>query len=76
MAIGWIRLRTQRGVIITGSRSVRYRSISNDADPEPRMTAARRTTVGTPDPRRMSATSARERRCLDSCSSSGVSPER
>ena len=60
--MGWMGLFTQRGVTITGSRSVRYRSISKDADPEPMMTAARRTTVGTPTDDRIRPTSSRERR--------------
>ena len=46
---------------------MRYRSISNDAEPEPMMTAARSTTVGTPLRRKMSATSPRERRCAEAC---------
>ena len=47
--MGWIRLPTQLGVTMTGRRSVRYRSISKEAEPEPMMTAARRMTVGTPE---------------------------
>ncbi|MGY1718214.1 hypothetical protein ACI8AG_04085 [Blastococcus sp. SYSU DS0552] len=76
IAIGWIRLCTHRGVTITGNRSVRCRSISKDADPEPRTTAARSTTVGTPEPSRIAATSARERRCGESSSSAGAIPPR
>ena len=76
IAIGWMRLRTQRGVTIAGSLSVRYRSISNDADPEPMMTAARRTTVGTPAPARIRPTSARERKCGDACPCLGTGPPR
>ena len=76
MAMGWLRLCTHRGVTMTGSRSVRYRSISNEAEPEPRTTAARSTTVGTPELSRMRATSARERRCGESSSPAGSSPPR
>jgi hypothetical protein len=65
IAIGWTRVRTQRGVTITGNRSVRYRSISNDADPEPMTTPARSTTAGIPLARKMSPTSVRERRWAD-----------
>lgn len=78
-AIGWIRVETQLGVTMTGSRSVRYRSISKDAEPEPMMTAARSTVTGTPASSRMRATSARERRCGESSRSgtpSGVRPPR
>ena len=47
MEIGWILLRTHFGVVITGSRSVRCRIISNDADPEPTTMPACSTTVST-----------------------------
>ena len=48
MAIGWQRVWvTHRGVTMTGSTSVRWRNISNDALPEPMMTAARSSTTGT-----------------------------
>ena len=75
-AIGWIRLCTHRGVTMTGSRSVRYRSISNDADPEPMITAACSTTAGTPDRRKTSPTSLRDARCGDSATPAGCSPPR
>ncbi len=61
-AIGWIRVSTQRGVTITGSRSVRWRSISKEAEPEPMITAARSSAVGTPLARSTRPTSTRERR--------------
>jgi hypothetical protein len=60
-----MRASTHFGVTITGSRSVRYRSISNDADPLPMITAACSAATGTPLPSRMSPTSARERWCGD-----------
>ena len=47
-AIGWIAVRTQRGQTMNGSRSVRYRSISNEILPAPSTTAARSSTTGTP----------------------------
>ena len=50
-----MRVLTQRGVIITGSRSTRARSISNDALPEPITIEARNSIVGTPDSRRIAA---------------------
>jgi hypothetical protein len=71
-----MRLLTHRGVTITGSRSVRYRSISKDAEPEPMITAARSTVVGTPLASRISPTSLRESRCSLSSSPSGYSPPR
>ncbi len=48
MPIGWQRVPTQRGVIMIGRRSVRWRRISNDALPEPMITAARNSVTGTP----------------------------
>ncbi len=75
-AMGWIRTSTHRGVIITGSRSVRCRSISKDTDPEPMMTAAWSTVVGTPEASRISPTSRRESRCGDSSSPVGKRPPR
>ncbi len=58
--MGWVRVRTQRGVVMTGSRSVRYRSISKETDPDPMITEALNATVGTPEPRRIASTSARD----------------
>ena len=49
IAIGWQRVRTHFGVVIAGSTWVRWRSISNDIDPEPMMTAARNSVTGTPE---------------------------
>ena len=69
--MGWIRVSSHRGAIITGSRSVRWRSISKEAEPAPRMTAARSTTVGTGEDRKMSSTSLREPRWVESSSSGG-----
>ena len=48
-AIGWIRLSSHLGATIAGSRVVRWRSMSNDAEPSPSTTAAWSTAVGTPD---------------------------
>ncbi len=50
------------GATMSGSRSVRWRSMSNEAEPSPRTTPAWITAVGTPEPRRMVPTSAREPR--------------
>ena len=78
-ATGWIRVCTHCGVTITGSRSVRCRSISNETDPEPITTAARSTAVGTPESSRIRPTSARDRRCGDSSrvgTPAGVRPPR
>lgn len=75
-AFGWIRLSTHRGVVMAGSRSVRYRIISKEAEPDPRITAARRTVVGTPEASRISPTSLRDSRCGDRSSPSGKRPPR
>ncbi|GAA2130335.1 hypothetical protein GCM10009727_22290 [Actinomadura napierensis] len=69
-----MRVRTQRGVTITGSRSVRYRSTSNEADPDPMITAARSHTAGTPASSMIRPTSARDRRCGDRSSSGAIPP--
>ena len=76
--MGWVRVFTHRGVIITGSRSVRYRNISNEAEPEPMMTPARNSMVGTPLARRIRPTSARLRRWADNLrgGTSGTIPPR
>lgn len=74
--MGWIRLRTQRGVTMTGSRSVRYRSISKLAEPEPMITAARNTTAGVGASSRIWPTSAREARWRDNSWPLGVMPPR
>ena len=55
MAMGWQGVPTHRGVIITGSRSTRYLSISKEALPDPRIMAARRQVAGTPLSRRISS---------------------
>ena len=44
-----MRLRTHFGAGMYGSTSVRCRTISNEAEPEPMTTPACRTSVGTPD---------------------------
>ena len=71
MAIGWAGTRTQRGMIITGSRSTSERINSKERLPEPRTIEARNSMTGTPLARRMSPTSCRLRKCgdRDSCSS-------
>ena len=74
--MGCTRLCTQRGVTIAGSRSLRYRSISKLADPEPMMTAAWRTVVGPPEPSSTRPTSARDARCGESRWPSGTMPPR
>jgi uncharacterized surface protein with fasciclin (FAS1) repeats len=52
--MGCMRVYTQRGQIITGTRSVRYRIISKDKLPEPTMTPARNSVTGTPLSRKAS----------------------
>lgn len=60
--MGWTHVRNQRGATISGSRSVRYRSISKLAEPAPMMAAARNSTDGTPEVRNRRPTCAREAR--------------
>ena len=71
-----MRLSSHLGVTITGSRVVRWRSISNDAEPDPRMMAACSTAVGTPLAMSSSPTSTREARWSLSSPVSGCSPDR
>ena len=71
-----MRLRTHFGAGMYGRTSVRCRTISNDADPEPITTPACSTSAGTPLASRISPTSTRERRCADSGASSGCNPPR
>ncbi len=75
--MGWIRLLTHLGVTIPGKRVVRWRIISNEAEPDPITTPAWITSAGTVDSSMIRATSARERRCGErSVSSSGWRPDR
>ena len=63
MAIGCVRVRTQRGVIIAGSRSVSERTSSNERLPEPITIEARNSTVSTPVDASRRPTSWRLARC-------------
>ncbi len=75
--MGWQRVWTQRGVTMTGRTSVRCRSISNETEPEPMITAARSSTSGTGPSARTRPTSWRDDRWGDSSSSaSEPSPPR
>ncbi len=65
MAIGWVRVSTQRGVIITGRRSTSARTISNEVLPEPITIDARSSRVGTPEAASVAPTSCRLARCAD-----------
>ena len=56
IAIGWLRVLTQRGHIMTGSRSTKALIISKDALPEPMIMAARNSVVATEPALRMSPT--------------------
>ncbi len=76
MAIGWVRLETQRGQTMAGSRETSERSISNDALPEPMIIAARSSVVGTGPARSTSPTSWRLERCVESCSDRRPRPPR
>jgi hypothetical protein len=64
-AIGWVIVRTHRGVTITGSRRTRARTISNDRLPEPTTGPARNSRHGMPLPARIRPTSCRLARWLD-----------
>ncbi len=55
--MGWQRVFTQRGVIMMGSRSVRWRIISKLTLPLPTITAARNSSTGTPEEPRAAPTS-------------------
>ena len=74
--MGCVRVSSQRGTIITGSRRVRWSSISNEALPAPMTMAARTYTSSGTCARNRSATSARERRCSDEPARSSPSPPR
>ena len=63
MAIGCASSSTQRGVIMTGSRSTSERIISNDRLPEPSTMDARSSITAAPDSHSSSPTSCRLRRC-------------
>ena len=66
IAIGCAAVFTQRGVIITGSRSTSARIISNDALPEPITIDAWNSITGTPLERSILPVSARLRICGES----------
>ena len=76
MPIGWQRVPTQRGVIMIGSRSVRWRRISNDALPEPMMIAARNSVTGTPCAASSFPVCCRLARCFDRLVAPSPSPPR
>ena len=63
--MGWQRVSTHLGVTIMGSTSTRWRSISNEALPEPITTAARSSVHGTDPEASTWPTSWRLRRCGD-----------
>ena len=74
IAIGWVGLSTHRGVTIAGRCSVRYRSISNDAEPLPMMMPARNSMTGTPVLASTLPTERRDSRCLLRFSSLAMPP--
>ena len=74
--IGWQRVATHRGVIMTGRRSVRCRRISNDALPEPMITAARNSVTGTPAAASSAPVSCRLARWCERSASSSPRPPR
>ncbi len=76
IAMGWLGVPTHRGVTMAGRRSTRYRRISNDALPEPRIMAARSVVTGTGPSASTRPTSARERRCAERSGASSPSPPR
>lgn len=79
MASGSTRFLSQDGPGITGSRSARWRIISNEVEPEPMITPASNVSAGVAARSRRSATRARERMWSDSSATgtvSGCRPER
>jgi hypothetical protein len=75
-AIGWVRVRTHRGVTIAGRCSTSCRVISQEIPPWPTMIPARSVVTGTPPPVSSFSTSRRLRRCADSASASSPRPPR
>ena len=75
-AIGWVATETQRGQIITGSRSTSARIVSNAALPAPTIIAARSVVTGTGPAFRIAAVSALLRRCGERTSAPSPSPPR
>ena len=69
MAMGWVRVSTQRGVIMTGRTSVRYLSISKETEPEPMTMPARNSITGVGPLASVRPTSWRLSRCSDRSSS-------
>jgi hypothetical protein len=76
MAMGWIRWYTQRGQIMTGSRSTSHRIISKEMLPLPTTTAARNSVTGTPALRSASPVSWRDLRWSESPASASPRPPR
>ena len=69
--IGWQRVVVHRGVIMTGSFSIRSLTISNEAEPEPTMIEALRVVRGILLVLSISATRFLDARCADSFFVSG-----
>ncbi len=76
MAIGWVRVATQRGTTIAGRFFTSCRVISQEMPPAPTTIAARSTVTGTPPSASLPSTSRRERRWGERSSSSAPSPPR
>ena len=76
IAIGCASTETQRGAIMTGSRSTSARIISKERLPDPMTTDARNSMTGTPADLRISPTSWRLRRWAESWSVLRPSPPR
>ena len=76
MPMGWVRVFTQRGVIISGSFSTRWRTISKLVLPAPMITPARnhRVRIRSGRPERISPVSMRLARCLEADSRSPRPP--
>ena len=75
-AIGWVRVATHRGVIMTGRCSTSWRVSSQEIPPCPTIIPARKVVTGTPASPSIRSTSRRLRRCSERSSSSSPSPPR
>ena len=74
IAIGCVRFETHFGVVMTGKRCVKCRSISKDAEPEPIIIPARISITGTFPLANWRPVFARDSRCWLICLSFAIPP--